>query len=444
MSNKPLRRTKWVRDELGGEEIEPSSEPLISEPAPEISGFLTAVEPYSGYSWVTDATNLRDPVTHHHPEPQGNHIVTLRSWLRDACTCERCVDPSSGQKRFASADVPDDLKISALTAVEGSLEILWENDFLTGGTHRSTYPRVLWRNVPTWRRGVLNTRLIPTLWNGEAMKKAETFCSFQAFKEDKDIHRSAIKALHEYGLVFLHDVPASEESVKEIAAQIGVIQNTFYGTTWDVVSKPNAENVAYTNSYLGLHQDLLYMRSVPRIQILHCLKNTCEGGESLFGDGYHAKSLFRKRHPQYVPALRDRGVLYGYNKGGNMYEQMRPTFGREGIWWSPPFQSHYQGDYPTLKAMELYSEWLEGARLLKDIIDDEENIYEYKMQPGDCAIFDNHRLLHGRRAFDTSSGERWLKGAYVDTDSFFSKTASLQLISTWVSRDGDDPDKFLP
>lgn len=429
-------------------EVEPLPEspkpPAASETALESSELLRAVEPLSGYSWVTDGADLRDFVTYHHPEPQDHHIVAHRSWLREACTCERCVDPSSGQKRFASADVPDDLKISALAAVDGSLEVLWEDDFLTGGTHRSTYPRVLWRDVPTWRRGILNTRSKTTLWAGENMRQAEPRFPFQAFMDDAFTHHSAMKALCEYGIVFLHGVPESEEVVREIAAQVGVIQNTFYGTTWDVVSKPNAENVAYTNSYLGLHQDLLYMRQVPRIQLLHCLKNTCEGGESLFGDSFHAKSQFRWLHPRYVPALQGRRVLYGYNKGGNMYEQMRPTFSRTGLWWSPPFQSHYQADDLTVEAMELYSGWHEGTRLLKDIIEDEENIYEYKMQSGDCVIFDNHRVLHGRRAFDTSTGERWLKGTYVDTDSFLSKAASLQIFSTWMARDGDGLDSLLP
>ena len=41
-------------------------------------------------------------------------------------------------------------------------------------------------------------------------------------------------------------------------------------------------------------------------------------------------------------------------------------------------------------------------------------------------IFDNRRVLHARRAFDATKGERWLKGAYVDDDVFFSKLRVLQ------------------
>ena len=46
--------------------------------------------------------------------------------------------------------------------------------------------------------------------------------------------------------------------------------------------------MAYTNAYLGLHEDMLYIQQPPRIQLLHCIENSCEGGESIFSDGNHA------------------------------------------------------------------------------------------------------------------------------------------------------------
>jgi len=57
--------------------------------------------------------------------------------------------------------------------------------------------------------------------------------------------------------LFLRNVPDSEKSVEEIAGRIGTLKDTFYGRTWDVKSKPKAKNIAYTQSFLGLHMDLL-------------------------------------------------------------------------------------------------------------------------------------------------------------------------------------------
>ena len=54
-------------------------------------------------------------------------------------------------------------------------------------------------------------------------------------------------------------------------------------------------------------------------------------------------------------------------------------------------------------------------------VESEENLFEYRLQEGECVIFNNRRVLHGRRQFDTATGMRWLKGAYIDTDVFMSK-----------------------
>ena len=72
------------------------------------------------------------------------------------------------------------------------------------------------------------------------------------------------------------------------------IRETFYGRTFDVRAKPNAENVAYTSGYLGLHQDLMYLEPPPMIQVLHCMDNSCAGGESLFSDGDRVGRLARR------------------------------------------------------------------------------------------------------------------------------------------------------
>lgn len=56
----------------------------------------------------------------------------------------------------------------------------------------------------------------------------------------------------------------------------------------------------------------------------------------------------------------------------------------------------------------------------------QENVFEYRLEEGECVVFDNRRVLHARRAFDASQGERWLKGAYVDDDVFFSRLRVLQ------------------
>ncbi|TGJ87026.1 hypothetical protein E0Z10_g1722 [Xylaria hypoxylon] len=371
--------------------------------------------------WKTKLGDPRSPISYH-PNPAAEPFLTDRTWLRDACTCERCVDASSGQKLYASTDIPTTLAISDIEVTnDGDLQVSFENDFLTGGTHVSTYPREIWSRPSRY-----HTETVPKWepWNRERMTKLSPYYSYQSFMTDGPEYLQAMSALSLYGLVFLRDVPSSEEIVKDIAAKIGVIQDTFYGTTWDVKSKPNAENVAYTDSYLGLHQDLLYMRNVPRIQILHCLENTCEGGESIFSDSYRATHQLWRLSPDIAKSLTKRQLIYHYNKGGHSYWQSRAVLSGRNVYWSPPFQHPLQPDEMTEEGMHKFRQWCKAARNLKALFESWDSIYMYKMRPGECVIFDNIRVLHGRRAFN-SSGERWLKGAYVENDSYKSLVRSL-------------------
>ncbi|KAI1176121.1 Clavaminate synthase-like protein [Nemania sp. FL0916] len=378
-----------------------------------------------GHEWKTDLENSSSAVTYRR-KPEDKPFVSHRAWLRDSCTCDRCVDPSSGQKRFATVDVPLSLRIGKFSFADGYLEVHWEGDFFTHDTHVSRYHHSLWTQDATTIEK--ESRAPARLWDRDVLTAESPFYSHDSFMKSQAGYRATVETLSRLGIMFLSNVPKNEDSVKEIAAKLGVIQDTFYGTTWDVRAKPNAENVAYTSSSLCLHQDLLYMNNVPRIQILHCLENSCSGGESLFSDGLYASHLFRARHLHESKILLDRKVRYQYMKGKHSYFRSRRVLGPHGLWWAPPFQSPVQRDYLDIEGMVRYQRWLKAARMLRDVFEGEGQVYEYRMRPGDCVVFDNRRILHGRRNFDSVTGERWLKGTYVENDSYNSVLRSLGIL----------------
>jgi gamma-butyrobetaine dioxygenase len=49
----------------------------------------------------------------------------------------------------------------------------------------------------------------------------------------------------------------------------------------------------------------------------------------------------------------------------------------------------------------------------------------FMLEPGEMVAFDNRRVLHGREAFDPSSGLRHLHGCYVDRGEFSSRLRLL-------------------
>ncbi|KXH68383.1 TfdA family Taurine catabolism dioxygenase TauD [Colletotrichum salicis] len=355
------------------------------------------------------------------------------AWLRDRCCCPHCVSPSSGNKSFSTAEIPSDIIFQSVKEMpDGSYEIRWTNDIPRAAAidHVSVFPATGPQSI-----GRLLTEL-PALffhharvqepsrfeWNRESLLERLERIDYEDYMEGGPAFRSTALSLAKIGLVFLTNVPQTETAVADIALKFGAIKETFYGRTWDVISKPDAENVAYTSSYLGLHSDMLYLESPPRIQLLHCLENSCSGGESIFSDALQAASWIKRFEPDGYDAMTKYPLPYHYNKNGFFYRQARPVIaGRNEkdreVWWSPPFQAPFPGMRDEAASGE-WKNWLHGARAFQRILEQSDNVYQYRLKPGECVLFDNRRVLHGRRAFDTASGRRWLKGTYVADEDF--------------------------
>jgi hypothetical protein len=391
---------------------------------------------------------------------QGHSLVDPIK-LRVACKCPACIDRSSGQKKYSIADIPPNINVVTERYLNGppsGLRVTWTNDVPGFHDHESIFA------LEDLQRSVLPNRSLQqakALWTGKQFEHVSHTVSYDSFMNEDSGLKTALSLLHYYGLFFVNGVPSDEESVARLAERIGPIRNTFYGRTWDVKSKPKAENVAYTNQHLGFHMDLLYMHEPPGIQLLHCIENTCEGGESAFVDAFRAAQDFFSRHAddRAFTALSRDVITYGYNKGGNIFSAAKPVLdllpvhsldrkiffdgGRwcnappvidrlRRVYWSPPFTSadiapgtlkHHEFGEPAYRSRIIQ----QYRKTFADILEEKRLRFETKLPPGTCAIFDNLRIVHARKAFDTTSGHRWLRGAYVDSQDFQSKVQAIGL-----------------
>lgn len=107
--------------------------------------------------------------------------------------------------------------------------------------------------------------------------------------------------------------------------------------------------------------------------------------------------------------------------------------------WGPPFLAPFsnheeltQQQGPDATPISILNEkadrWHQAATKFNALLQRPEYLYERKMKPDKCDLFDNTRTLHSRRAFDMSDvgKPRWLKGTYVDKDPYYSKLRVLQ------------------
>lgn len=87
--------------------------------------------------------------------------------------------------------------------------------------------------------------------------------------------------------------------------------------------------------------------------------------------------------------------------------------------YSPPFQAPFP--FSASQQGSALREYHSAISRFAKIVDGDAAQFRHRMNPGECVIFNNRRVLHGRAAFQSGLGERWLKGAYIDTDDFQSR-----------------------
>jgi gamma-butyrobetaine dioxygenase len=401
--------------------------------------------------------------------------------LRDMCTCPRCVDPSTRQKLFVTAEIPSDIALESVREVPNGVEIRWANDIPGADPHISVFDKRIFNAMATTG----SSKTLPPmprrrLWNDAQFRTEVPDCTYEAYMEDDTVFYHALQKLHSHGLLFLKNVPESAESVIHITNRIGPLKNTFYGETWDVRSVPQAKNVAYTSQDLGFHMDLMYMKQPPHLQFLHCIRSSASGGASLFTDSFKAVNELFHSDQEAFCQLEKRPITFHYDHiDSHYYQHSRPLIelapldfgatrfpkfqdvrrsddrlGRswvrdafklhdylEAVSWAPPFQAPFEltnkhqrpvsstatKPHPIANMETSIRHWHGAAKKFNDIIHRKENIHERMMKPGECVIFDNRRVLHARKAFEVADAgkERWLRGAYLDKDPFMSKLRVL-------------------
>lgn len=248
------------------------------------------------------------------------------------------------------------------------------------------------------------------------------------------------------GLVVVEGCGVGEEVVKQLAALIGgtgMPQHTMYGTHWHVQSAPKQgpkNNVAYSTDSLDLHQDLVYHESMPGVQLLHCqsFHNTVKGGLSTFLDIGVWMRAFKQQYPEdyatltKIPAAfmkddmeREEPAQY-YYATPHIHENDRGEFMK--LFWAPAFEAPLPIRDPDM-AERYYSARGRMCDVLRDLVDatsPECKTVRFQLHEGDCVIFMQGRMMHGRDAFvEESACSRRLHGAYVELEAFRNKTTSL-------------------
>jgi gamma-butyrobetaine dioxygenase len=352
--------------------------------------------------------------------PSRFHAIWLRDNAQDAATRS----PSNGQRLITLLDIPAETRVTRATVRNGELalffapeqrEVSFPGEWLIERSHdreRSHARGWTGPEITRWDAGLQSH--VPSVRYADAATDRQSLGRWLA-------------AVRQYGLAVMTEAPRESGSLCKVADLFGYVRETNYGRWFDVKAEVNPNNLAYTNLGLQAHTDNPYRDPVPTLQILACLENTVEGGDSVVVDGFKAAELLQEEDAALFDVLADHCARfeYGGSKGVRLRSK-RPMIelGPDGELLAIRFNNRSAApliDVPFEKMDTYYAAY----RRFAELIEDPALAVTFKLRPGELFIVDNTRVLHARKAF-SSSGSRWLQGCYADKDGLLSTLAAIE------------------
>ena len=357
----------------------------------------------------------------------GSSLRYHATWLRDNSNDPKTRDKNNGQRLISISDIPTNTYIKS-----ASLDKTGKNISLNFLPKKKKIKfSVNWLEAYTYDKKKINSKVWIHSdlknWSKANLKHVPTI-TYNAAKSDKKLFIKWLKSLRCYGFAKMTGCEKKSGTVIKITKLFGYVRETNYGKWFDVKSKTSAINLAYTNLALKAHTDNPYRDPVPTIQILHCIKNSTKGGDSKVVDGFNAALQLKKVNNKYFNLLSKYCSHFEFKGKKDVHLKSRfpmITLSPDGELKAVHFNNRSIApitDVPYEDMMDYYKAY----RKFSSIIDDPKMAISFKLNPGDCFMVDNTRVLHARTAY-SGKGSRWLQGCYADKDELLSKILTKAL-----------------
>src|SRR6201996_711544 len=343
-------------------------------------------------------------------------------WLRDNCPCPECRVPGSGQKLFQITGLPEDLVVTTVEEDAATVTVTFGPDGRRSRFGRDWLAAHELTGRPPAGAADFRTEDGKRLWSGPGAPLPAG--DWERYRADPRHRAEMLDAVLTDGFALLRGVPVQAGMVAMVAGTFGYVRETNYGRVFDVRVESTPGNLASTGLALSPHTDNPYRDPVPTVQLLHCHLSAADGGDTVLVDGFAAAAQLRAEDPDSFGVLTRTPVPFGYHDRGTDLRACQPLIelsadGRHrGIRFNT--RSLQALRRPPAEVAAFYAAYRRWAQRLAR----PEQARTLRLSPGDCLIFDNTRVLHGRTGF-TSTGDRLLQGCYADLDGLASTRAGL-------------------
>ena len=345
--------------------------------------------------------------------------------------------PAGVEGRFPSGSqglVPERAELTA----DGDLQLCWQPGGLHS-QHRSEWLRAQ-LDLSQARGQHPSSQVVWDATRIEDLPKP----AYTAVMADEQARLELFEQVLNWGVTLIREVPAQPATVETVAGWFGQIQPNPYA---DDLARPlvssirvdPAQPVATRMShFLGPHTDTCWRQSLIGLLLMHCLQAHPEGGRSMLVDGFAVAARLREQSPDAFALLSTVPIAFGsvvadrddWRASGRVISVSADGV-IEGI--------RYNGN--SVGQLDLRDDLVEpvytALENFESILYDRSLWWRPLLAPGDLLVIDNHRVLHGREAFDAAAGERHIQCCNVERDDFhnhYRRLAKRLGVDDWGKR----------
>ncbi|ROT61052.1 putative gamma-butyrobetaine dioxygenase-like [Penaeus vannamei] len=212
-------------------------------------------------------------------------------WLRDNCQCDLCYDHKSFTRKLVLDDW--DLDPEDYPVLAPDVRLRWKSGHESLFHGRWLHDRAFSESSRRTQRAF--AALDKELWGPGFTVDA---FDFEELMEDEATLFKWLVSLEKKGITLIKNTPQEPKACFSIVNKVGFVKPTHYGMHYPIRNKVGANSLAYTDSRLGMHNDLPYYHHVPGVNnfptvytppppVAVCLEEKSPAGPEVRGRHFH-------------------------------------------------------------------------------------------------------------------------------------------------------------
>lgn len=350
-------------------------------------------------------------------------------WLRDNCRCEGCGVPETGRRQSRLTAIDLDIAFKTAEIVRDQVVVTWSDG------HCGAFAAA-WLRDHSYDEATRRSRAFtPQLWTDE-FRNDPPYMDFEDVSGSDAGFMRLLHQVRDTGLCFLREAPAEAGTLEAFAQRIGPIQESNFGRIQDLVVDDTKQSVGNRTVALKAHTDEPYRASPPGLLMFHCIETDVTGaGSSIFMDGFELAEVVRAEDPEGFAALARNSQPFRRHFAGDVDLVAEfPVISTDGFGNVTGVRINDRVAAPLSIPSEEVAAYYRGLKRLLALSEDPAQMIHLTLRPGDIAVFDNHRILHGRTEL-TITGRRWLQWLQIERGDFHS---ALRILADRIGDARDD------